>query len=162
MTVDGFTDPSNSERFCLGLLSNVNRNAAVELTRRHIGKVHRPCPCHTENLLWYHHNRSCPPSGHAHSTRPCPLPGLTHSVAPTPGPPASVTEKNPPPCPLCHTETVQVWLFPLEDMRHFRKGEERKARGQAPRAGREPCICASSRKDRQDLSKSPKDGKIKR
>lgn len=37
MTVDGFTDPSNSERFCLGLLSNVNRNAAVELTRRHIG-----------------------------------------------------------------------------------------------------------------------------
>lgn len=39
MTVDGFTDPSNSERFCLGLLSNVNRNAAVELTRRHIGNV---------------------------------------------------------------------------------------------------------------------------
>ncbi|KAM9366745.1 mothers against decapentaplegic homolog 3 isoform 2-T2 [Symphorus nematophorus] len=37
LTVDGFTDPSNSERFCLGLLSNVNRNAAVELTRRHIG-----------------------------------------------------------------------------------------------------------------------------
>lgn len=40
MTVDGFTDPSNSERFCLGLLSNVNRNAAVELTRRHIGNSH--------------------------------------------------------------------------------------------------------------------------
>ncbi|XP_054631769.1 mothers against decapentaplegic homolog 3b isoform X1 [Dunckerocampus dactyliophorus] len=38
LTVDGFTDPSNSERFCLGLLSNVNRNSAVELTRRHIGK----------------------------------------------------------------------------------------------------------------------------
>ena len=37
LTVDGFTDPSNSERFCLGLLSNVNRNSAVELTRRHIG-----------------------------------------------------------------------------------------------------------------------------
>ncbi|XP_059421026.1 mothers against decapentaplegic homolog 3-like isoform X2 [Carassius carassius] len=31
-------DPSNAERFCLGLLSNVNRNAAVELTRRHIGR----------------------------------------------------------------------------------------------------------------------------
>lgn len=38
VTVDGFTDPSNSERFCLGLLSNVNRNAVVEQTRRHIGK----------------------------------------------------------------------------------------------------------------------------
>lgn len=39
LTVDGFTDPSNSERFCLGLLSNVNRNATVEMTRRHIGKA---------------------------------------------------------------------------------------------------------------------------
>ncbi|XP_062860401.1 mothers against decapentaplegic homolog 3b [Trichomycterus rosablanca] len=38
LTVDGFTDPSNAERFCLGLLSNVNRNTAVELTRRHIGR----------------------------------------------------------------------------------------------------------------------------
>ena len=57
--VDGFTDPSNadrfeftqprsnlftqppplpSRRFCLGLLSNVNRNTVVEQTRRHIGK----------------------------------------------------------------------------------------------------------------------------
>lgn len=44
MTVDGFTDPSNSERFCLGLLSNVNRNAAVELTRRHIGNGPPPTP----------------------------------------------------------------------------------------------------------------------
>ncbi|NXG04536.1 SMAD2 protein, partial [Sakesphorus luctuosus] len=39
LTVDGFTDPSNSERFCLGLLSNVNRNATVEMTRRHIEKL---------------------------------------------------------------------------------------------------------------------------
>lgn len=38
LTVDGFTDPSNSERFCLGLLSNVNRNPVVEQTRRYIGK----------------------------------------------------------------------------------------------------------------------------
>lgn len=37
--VDGFTDPNNnSERFCLGLLSNVNRNSTLENTRRHIGK----------------------------------------------------------------------------------------------------------------------------
>lgn len=38
ISVDGFTDPSNSERFCLGLLSNVNRNHVVEQIRRHIGK----------------------------------------------------------------------------------------------------------------------------
>lgn len=37
LTVDGFTDPSSSERFCLGLLSNVNRISIVEQTRRHIG-----------------------------------------------------------------------------------------------------------------------------
>ncbi|XP_066286362.1 mothers against decapentaplegic homolog 5-like isoform X2 [Branchiostoma lanceolatum] len=37
--VDGFTDPSNSgDRFCLGLISNVNRNSTIENTRRHIGK----------------------------------------------------------------------------------------------------------------------------
>lgn len=38
LTVDGFTDPSNSERFCLGLLSNINRTQQVEMTRRHVGK----------------------------------------------------------------------------------------------------------------------------
>lgn len=32
------SDPSNSERFCLGLLSNVNRTNVVEQIRRHIGK----------------------------------------------------------------------------------------------------------------------------
>ncbi|MBN3325431.1 SMAD9 protein, partial [Atractosteus spatula] len=37
--IDGFTDPSNNKnRFCLGLLSNVNRNSTIEHTRRHIGK----------------------------------------------------------------------------------------------------------------------------
>ncbi|XP_035309429.1 mothers against decapentaplegic homolog 1-like [Cricetulus griseus] len=37
--VDGFTDPSNNKnRFCLGLLSNINRNSTIENTRRHIGK----------------------------------------------------------------------------------------------------------------------------
>ncbi|XP_059619360.1 protein mothers against dpp isoform X2 [Phlebotomus argentipes] len=37
--VDGFTNPANnSQRFCLGQLSNVNRNSTIENTRRHIGK----------------------------------------------------------------------------------------------------------------------------
>ncbi|KAL7730788.1 hypothetical protein ACLKA6_003557 [Drosophila palustris] len=37
--VDGFTNPSNnSDRCCLGQLSNVNRNSTIENTRRHIGK----------------------------------------------------------------------------------------------------------------------------
>ena len=39
LTIDGFTDPSSSERFCLGLLSNVNRDPQVEQTRRHVGML---------------------------------------------------------------------------------------------------------------------------
>lgn len=39
VTVDGFTNPrNNAGRFCLGQLSNVNRNSTIEQTRRHIGK----------------------------------------------------------------------------------------------------------------------------
>ncbi|KAF7256065.1 hypothetical protein EG68_06527 [Paragonimus skrjabini miyazakii] len=38
LTVDGFTDPNRHNRFCLGLLSNVNRGRQIELTRRHIGR----------------------------------------------------------------------------------------------------------------------------
>jgi len=40
INVDGFTNPSvhNNNRFCLGQLSNVNRNSTIENTRRHIGK----------------------------------------------------------------------------------------------------------------------------
>lgn len=38
LSVDGFTDPSSSDRFCLGLLSNINRTQQIEMTRRHIGK----------------------------------------------------------------------------------------------------------------------------
>ncbi|KAI2809448.1 hypothetical protein BLOT_000597 [Blomia tropicalis] len=37
IVIDGFTDPTN-QRFCLGQLSNVNRNSTIENTRRHIGK----------------------------------------------------------------------------------------------------------------------------
>ena len=38
--VDGFTNPAmhNNNRFCLGQLSNVNRNSTIENTRRHIGQ----------------------------------------------------------------------------------------------------------------------------
>lgn len=54
LTVDGFTDPSNSERFCLGLLSNVNRNATVEMTRRHIGTVQLHYPSISmEGCQWW-------------------------------------------------------------------------------------------------------------
>lgn len=39
VVVDGFTNPRNDlNRFCLGQLSNVNRNSTIENTRRHIGK----------------------------------------------------------------------------------------------------------------------------
>ena len=38
VTVDGYTDPSSSDRFCLGLLSNINRTEMIEESRRHIGK----------------------------------------------------------------------------------------------------------------------------
>jgi len=37
--IDGFTNPgANPDRFCLGQLSNVNRNTIIETTRRHIGE----------------------------------------------------------------------------------------------------------------------------
>ena len=37
-SVDGGTDPSSIDRFCLGSLSNVNRQEIVEITRNNIGK----------------------------------------------------------------------------------------------------------------------------
>jgi len=36
--VDGFTNPNDSNRFCLGQLSSINRNSMIEKTRQHIGK----------------------------------------------------------------------------------------------------------------------------
>eukprot|EP00794_Sanderia_malayensis_P019457 gene19457-21380_t len=38
LSVDGYTNPCSADRFCLGLLSNINRVEAIETTRRHIGK----------------------------------------------------------------------------------------------------------------------------
>jgi len=43
IVVDGYTNPNRSDRFCLGLLSNVNRNSTIENTRRHIGKGEMIC-----------------------------------------------------------------------------------------------------------------------
>lgn len=38
VTIDGYTDPSSAQRFCLGVLSNVNRTQDIELTRHYIGR----------------------------------------------------------------------------------------------------------------------------
>lgn len=38
VTIDGYTDPSSASRFCLGVLSNVNRSQEIEMTRHYIGK----------------------------------------------------------------------------------------------------------------------------
>ena len=37
--IDGFTNPGlDTNRFCLGQISNINRNSSIERTRRHIGQ----------------------------------------------------------------------------------------------------------------------------
>ena len=50
--VDGFTDPGCStnsrDKFCLGQLSNVNRNSTIENTRRHIGQGTRLLNSHSD------------------------------------------------------------------------------------------------------------------
>lgn len=38
ITIDGYVDPSHSDRFCLGALSNVHRTEHSEKSRLHIGK----------------------------------------------------------------------------------------------------------------------------
>jgi hypothetical protein len=38
IVVDGGTDPSSPDRFCLGVLTNVHRTQVIETTRKHIGK----------------------------------------------------------------------------------------------------------------------------
>ena len=43
INIDGFTNPgAQDNRFCLGQLSNVNRNSIIENTRRHIGQGRLP------------------------------------------------------------------------------------------------------------------------
>ena len=38
ITVDGYTDPNESDRFCLGKLNNLHRSEVIDKTRHHIGK----------------------------------------------------------------------------------------------------------------------------
>jgi hypothetical protein len=80
--VDGFTDPSNNHnRFCLGLLSNVNRNSTIENTRRHIGKgVHIYmvgnevfAECVSDSSIFVQ-SRNCNYSHGFHSTTVCKIP----------------------------------------------------------------------------------------
>ncbi|XP_031550939.1 mothers against decapentaplegic homolog 1-like isoform X2 [Actinia tenebrosa] len=83
LIVDGFTDPntSNSERFCLGLLSNVNRNSTIENTRRHIGKgVHLYyvggevyAECLSDSAIFVQ-SRNCNHSHGFHPTTVCKIP----------------------------------------------------------------------------------------
>ncbi|XP_076368860.1 protein mothers against dpp-like isoform X5 [Tachypleus tridentatus] len=80
--VDGFTDPSNNNnRFCLGLLSNVNRNSTIENTRRHIGKgVHMYyvggeiyAECLSDSAIFVQ-SRNCNHSHGFHPTTVCKIP----------------------------------------------------------------------------------------
>ncbi|XP_013794083.1 mothers against decapentaplegic homolog 5-like isoform X1 [Limulus polyphemus] len=80
--IDGFTDPSNNNnRFCLGLLSNVNRNSTIENTRRHIGKgVHMYyvggeiyAECLSDSAIFVQ-SRNCNHSHGFHPTTVCKIP----------------------------------------------------------------------------------------
>ncbi|XP_051819029.1 mothers against decapentaplegic homolog 1-like isoform X2 [Antechinus flavipes] len=80
--VDGFTDPSdNTNRFCLGFLSNVNRNSTIERTRQHIGKgVHLYyvggevyAECLSDNSIFVQ-SRNCNYHHGFHPTAVCKIP----------------------------------------------------------------------------------------
>ncbi|KAI8797864.1 mothers against decapentaplegic 5 [Biomphalaria glabrata] len=81
IVVDGFTDPSRTDRFCLGLLSNVNRNSTIENTRRHIGRgVHLYyvggevyAECLSERSIFVQ-SRNCNYSHGFHPTTVCKIP----------------------------------------------------------------------------------------
>ncbi|XP_064645224.1 mothers against decapentaplegic homolog 4-like [Lineus longissimus] len=51
VTVDGYTDPSSVDRFCIGQLSNVHRTEASERARLHIGKGVQ-LDCRGEGDVW--------------------------------------------------------------------------------------------------------------
>jgi len=36
-TIDGFTHPSSTDRYCLGMFSNIQRTEAIEAARHNIG-----------------------------------------------------------------------------------------------------------------------------
>uniref|UniRef100_A0A2K6FXM3 Mothers against decapentaplegic homolog n=1 Tax=Propithecus coquereli TaxID=379532 RepID=A0A2K6FXM3_PROCO len=73
--IDGFTDPSNNRnRFCLGLLSNVNRNSTIENTRRHIGKGKSKYVIPLCHVLSLSSLRSCPGPAPAPPCQLCPGP----------------------------------------------------------------------------------------
>lgn len=82
IVIDGFTDPSNNNnRFCLGLLSNVNRNSTIENTRRHIAKgVHLYyvggevyAECLSDSAIFVQ-SRNCNHSHGFHPTTVCKIP----------------------------------------------------------------------------------------
>ena len=50
VVVDGYTDPHSPERFCLGILSNVQRDRSCEMARRHIGQSVAPALCVSSTL----------------------------------------------------------------------------------------------------------------
>lgn len=79
--IDGFTDPTNNPgKISLGLFSNVNRNATIENTRRHIGKGVRLtyvpyqgtlyAECQSESAIFVQ-SRNCNYLNGFHSTTVC-------------------------------------------------------------------------------------------
>lgn len=64
--VDGFTDPQHNRRFSLGVLSNINRNSTIEMTRRAIRKgvclENNDAQIHVKNLSEssiFFHSKNC-------------------------------------------------------------------------------------------------------
>ncbi|XP_053202885.1 protein mothers against dpp-like [Panonychus citri] len=79
--IDGFTNPSSPNRFCLGSLSNVNRNSTIEQTRRHIGKGVRLyyyngevyAECQSDSPIFVQ-SRNCNHANNFHPATVCKIP----------------------------------------------------------------------------------------